>query len=181
MALIGPPNVGLSTHVLVIIVSNRVIFFLDDIYKRGPSGICLRHSRLIWWSFLPISTPPILDMGDCLKERKGDLFLVEKIVDREYPSRTFNQLYRASASIFPSNKGISKLTCTLNGFASSNWQLVEDALVVAGIRRRFWEKLSIIPFLCRSRDSSSSDLIGSTAPSSLFSSSMGGVWGEESD
>ena len=35
--------------------------------------------------FLTINTPPILDMGDCLKERKGDLFPVEKIVDREIP------------------------------------------------------------------------------------------------
>ena len=32
-----------------------------------------------------ISTPPILDMGECLKERKGDLFSVKQIVDREIP------------------------------------------------------------------------------------------------
>ena len=85
------PLVPLLTHngpfcVLVIIVSHRVIPFLDEIYAIGPSGICLKHSRLVCSVFLPINTPPILDMGDCLKERKCDLFLVGKIVDKEIPS-----------------------------------------------------------------------------------------------
>ena len=101
----------------------------------------------------------------------------KKLWTEKYPSRKFNQLSRASASILPSNKGISKLTYTLKGVASLDRLLVQDALAVASIRRRIWVKLSIISFLCRSRASSSSDLIGSLAPSFLFSFAMGGSLG----
>jgi hypothetical protein len=33
--------------------------------------------------FLPVSFPPIFDVGDSLKELKGDLFTIGKIVDKE--------------------------------------------------------------------------------------------------
>ena len=71
--------------VLVIIVSQRVILFPDDIYERGPSGIGLEHSRHILLVFLTLSFPPFFDIGDRLKERKGDLLPVEKIVDKKIP------------------------------------------------------------------------------------------------
>ena len=116
-------------------------------------------------------------MGDYLEEWKSDISMSEKLWTEKYPSRTFNQLSRASASILPSNKGISKLTCTLKGGASRKQLLIEYALDAARIRRNIWVKLSIISFLYRSRPSSSNELIGYPAPLSLFSSAMGGHLG----
>jgi hypothetical protein len=71
------------SHVLVIIVSHRVILLLDRIHKNLPSGIGPKYYRLLCGIFLPVSFPPMFDMGESLKERKGDLFSVEKIVNRQ--------------------------------------------------------------------------------------------------
>jgi hypothetical protein len=71
------------SHVLVIIVSNRIIMFLNNINKKIPSGFGLKHSKLLYGIFLTISLPLIFDMGDNLKEHKGDFFPVEKIGDKE--------------------------------------------------------------------------------------------------
>jgi hypothetical protein len=70
-------------HVLVLIVSNRVILFLYRIHKKIPSGIDPIYSRLLYGTFLPISFPPMFDMRESFKECEGDLFFVEKIVNRE--------------------------------------------------------------------------------------------------
>jgi hypothetical protein len=70
------------SRVLVIIVSNRVILFLDDIHKRVPSGFDPKYSRLLCGFFLTVSLPPMFDMGDNLKECKGDIFPIGKIVER---------------------------------------------------------------------------------------------------
>ena len=86
----------------------------------------------------------------------------------------FNHFSKASASIWPSNTGISKLTCTLNGGALPEWPLDVDAFDVVGNRQRIWEKLSIISFRYRVRASSNNNLIGSPAWSSLVSSAMCG-------
>jgi hypothetical protein len=51
--------------------------------KKSQVGLDLKHSRLLCGIFLPVSLPPIFDMGDNLKERKGDLFPIEKFVDKE--------------------------------------------------------------------------------------------------
>jgi hypothetical protein len=67
------------SHVLVIIVSNRVIFLLDHIHKKIPSGLNPKYSRLLYGIFLPVSFPPMFDMGDNLKECKGDLFSIKKL------------------------------------------------------------------------------------------------------
>jgi hypothetical protein len=93
----------------------------------------------------------------------------EKLWTEKYPSSRFNHLSTTSASINPSNNGISKFTYTLKGIT---WSLDEDASPV-GSCRRICAKLSIISFLCRVRASSSNILIGSPAPSSFFSSPMG--------
>jgi hypothetical protein len=66
------------SHVLVIIVFNRVILFLDGIHKKIPNGFSLKHSKLLCGIFLTVISPPNFDMGDILKERKGDIFHVEK-------------------------------------------------------------------------------------------------------
>jgi hypothetical protein len=76
------PHCGPS-HVLVLIVSNRVILFLYSIHKKIPCGIGPIYSRLLCGTLLPVSFPPIFDMREIFKECEGDLFFVEKIVNRE--------------------------------------------------------------------------------------------------
>jgi hypothetical protein len=71
------------SHVLVFIVINEVVLFLDHIHKNVPSGLDPIYSRLICGTFLPVSFTPIFDMGESLEECEGDLFLVEKIVNKE--------------------------------------------------------------------------------------------------
>jgi hypothetical protein len=73
---------GLS-HVLVIIVTNRVILFLDRNQKKIPSGLGPIYSRLLHGNFLPVSFPPMFDMGESFKESEGDLFPVREIVNKE--------------------------------------------------------------------------------------------------
>jgi hypothetical protein len=68
------------SHVLVIIVYNRVIIFLNDIHKKFPSGFGLRHSRLLCGILLTVFFPPNFDMGENLKEHKGDILSIRKIV-----------------------------------------------------------------------------------------------------
>jgi hypothetical protein len=76
------PQCGPS-HVLVLIVSNRVILFLYRIHKKIPSGLGPIYSRLLCGNFLPVSFPPMFDMGESLKECEGDLFPVGEIMNRE--------------------------------------------------------------------------------------------------
>jgi hypothetical protein len=76
------PQCGPS-HVLVLIVSNRVVLFLYCIQKKIPSGLGPIYSKLLCGALLPVSFPPIFDMGESLKECEGDLFLVGKIMNRE--------------------------------------------------------------------------------------------------
>jgi hypothetical protein len=71
------------SHVLVIIIFPKVIFLLDRIHKKIPSGLSPKYSRILCGTFLPVIFPPMFDMGEILKERKGDLFSVGKIVNRE--------------------------------------------------------------------------------------------------
>ena len=65
------------SHVLVVIFSNNVILFLDDIYEIFPSGFGLKHSIPLYGNLLALSFPPIFDMGDILNEHKGDIFPIE--------------------------------------------------------------------------------------------------------
>jgi hypothetical protein len=71
------------SHVLVLIVSNMVILFLDHIHKKIPSGLDPIYSRFLYGYFLPVSFPPMFDMGESLKECEGDLFPIGKIVNKE--------------------------------------------------------------------------------------------------
>jgi hypothetical protein len=95
--------------------------------------------------------------------------LSEKLWTEKYPSSRFNHLSTTFASISPSNNGISKFASTLKGVA---WPLDEDASPV-GNHRRICGKFSIILFIFCVRASSRNILIGSPAPSYLFSSPMG--------
>jgi hypothetical protein len=76
------PQCGPS-HVLVLIVANRVILFLYRIHKKIPSGLGPIYSRLLCGTLLPVSFPPMFDMGESLKECEDDLFSVGKIVNKE--------------------------------------------------------------------------------------------------
>jgi hypothetical protein len=71
------------SHVLVLIVANRLILFLYRIHKKIPSGIDPIYSRLLYGTFLPVSFPPMFDMRESFKECEGDILFVEKIVNRE--------------------------------------------------------------------------------------------------
>jgi hypothetical protein len=76
------PQCGPS-HVLVLIVANRVILFLYRIHKKIPSGIGPIYSKLLCGTLLPVSFPPMFDMRESFKECEGDLFFVGKIVNKE--------------------------------------------------------------------------------------------------
>jgi hypothetical protein len=71
------------SHVLVFIVSNRVILFLDRIYTIFPSGFGLEHSKLLCGNLLTVSFLPMFYMGESLKECEGDIFPIEEIVHIE--------------------------------------------------------------------------------------------------
>jgi hypothetical protein len=71
------------SHVLVLIVVDRVILFLYRIHKKISSGIGPIYSRLLCGTFLLVSLPPMFDMEESLKECEGDLFLVEEIMNIE--------------------------------------------------------------------------------------------------
>jgi hypothetical protein len=76
------PQCGPS-HVLVLLVANRVTLFLYRIHKNIPSGLDPIYSRFLYGSFLPVSLPKMFYMGERFKECEGDLFPVRKIVNRE--------------------------------------------------------------------------------------------------
>jgi hypothetical protein len=76
------PQCGPS-HVLVLIVAKRIILFLYRIHKKISSGLNPIYSRLLCGNFLPVSFPPMFDMRESFKECEGDIFFVEKIVNRE--------------------------------------------------------------------------------------------------
>jgi hypothetical protein len=71
------------SHVLVFIVANRVILFLDHIHKKISGGLGPIYSRLLGGAFLPVSFSPMLDMGESLKECESDIFPVGEIMNKE--------------------------------------------------------------------------------------------------
>ena len=103
--------------------------------------------------------------------------LLEKNWIEKYPSSKFNHFSKAFTSIWPSNMGMSKLTCTLKCEVPPKWLLDEDAFDAIDIHWRMWEKFCIILFLCGVRSCSSNILIGSSAQSFFFSSTIEGFLG----
>ena len=71
------------SHVLVLIVANRVMLFFYRIHKKIPSGIDPIYSRLLCGTLILVSFPPMFDMREIFKECEGDLFFVKKIVNGE--------------------------------------------------------------------------------------------------
>jgi hypothetical protein len=76
------PQCGPS-HVLVFIFINRAVLFFDHIHKKIPSGLDPIYSRCLCGTFLPVSFPPMFDMGESLEECEGDIFRVRKNLNRE--------------------------------------------------------------------------------------------------
>jgi hypothetical protein len=155
--------------VLDLVASNGIVLFFNGIQEGIPCWGNHKYCIFLYGPLLRVSVPPVLNMGDGLEDYKSNLFPIEKIVDRKYPSSRFNHLSTPFASISTSNNGISKFTCTLKGVS---WPLDEHASPV-GNRRKICAKLSIISFLCHTSSSSSNILKGSHTPSSFFSSPMG--------
>jgi hypothetical protein len=83
LALSGlSPDTSPPSHILVIIASNRVEILLEGIHKGYPGGFSPKWHRFIHRVPLPITFPPIFDMGKGFKEHKGDIFTIRKILDR---------------------------------------------------------------------------------------------------
>jgi hypothetical protein len=78
------PQCGPS-HILVLIVSNRLIPFLYRVHKKIPGGIGPIYYKIFCGTFLPVSFPPMFDMEEIFKECEGDIFPVGKMVNREIP------------------------------------------------------------------------------------------------
>jgi hypothetical protein len=76
------PQCGPS-HILVLIVANRVILFLYHIQKKIPSGIDPIYSRILCGTLLLVSFPPMFNTGERFKECEIDIFPVGKMVNRE--------------------------------------------------------------------------------------------------
>jgi hypothetical protein len=66
------------SHVLVFIVINRVVLFLDHIHKKIPSGLDPIYSRFLCGTFLLVSFPPMFDMEKRLEECEDDHFLLSE-------------------------------------------------------------------------------------------------------
>jgi hypothetical protein len=62
------------SQVLVVIVTNRAILFIDRIHKKIPSGFIPIYSKLLCGTLLPVSFPPMFDMEERFKECEGDFF-----------------------------------------------------------------------------------------------------------
>lgn len=69
--------------VLLIVASNKVVLLSEGIKKICPSGFSSKHFELLYDMLLTLSLPPIFDTGNNLKECKGDIFSIWKIVDGE--------------------------------------------------------------------------------------------------
>jgi hypothetical protein len=76
------PQCGPS-HILLLIVANKVILFLYCIHQKIPSGIDPIYSRLLCATLLLVSFPPMFDMGERFNDCEGDVFPVWKMVNRE--------------------------------------------------------------------------------------------------
>jgi hypothetical protein len=71
--------------VLVLVASNVVVLFFNGIPEGIPYGDDHKYCRFLYGPFLRVSIPPVLNMADELEERKSNIFLVEKIMDRKIP------------------------------------------------------------------------------------------------
>ena len=124
--------------IFVLIAPHKVILFLYAISEWIPSG-CGREQRgFLFILLLTIGFPPIFEWGVALRSAKIIFSRAEKSWTEKYPSRKSNHLSTSSASIWPSNTGMSKFTCTLKGLAPPEWLLDVYASSVASLLLKDW-------------------------------------------
>jgi hypothetical protein len=70
------------SHVPVFIVINRIVLSFDRIHTKIISGLDPIYSRFLCGTFLPVSLPPMFDMGESLEECEDDIFPIGKILSR---------------------------------------------------------------------------------------------------
>jgi hypothetical protein len=71
------------SHVLILIVANRVIFFLYHNHKKISIGLGPIYSKLLCVRLLPISFKPMFDIVESFKKCEGDIFPIGKIMNKE--------------------------------------------------------------------------------------------------
>jgi hypothetical protein len=64
-------------HVLVLIASNRVVLFFNDVLKGIPCRGHHKYYRFLYVPLFRVSILPVLNIGDDLKECKSNLFPIE--------------------------------------------------------------------------------------------------------
>jgi hypothetical protein len=62
---------------------SKIVLFFDGIHKKVPSGLDPLYSRFLCGTLLPVSFPPMFDMGESLEDCEGDLIPVGKILNKE--------------------------------------------------------------------------------------------------
>ena len=71
--------------VLVLVASNRVVFFFNGIMEGITCRGNNKYYRFLYGPFLRVSIPLVLNMGYGLEECKSNIFVIKKIVDRKLP------------------------------------------------------------------------------------------------
>jgi hypothetical protein len=71
--------------VLVLVASNMLVLFFNDIPKGISCGGDRKYCKFLYVPLVTVSTPPVLNMGNSLEEGKSNVFRVEKILDRKIP------------------------------------------------------------------------------------------------
>jgi hypothetical protein len=79
---------GCPSHIMVIIASNMVEILLEGIQKDCLGGLSPEWCRFICGVPLPVTFPPIFDMGKGFKEHKGDFhrkFFLNRVITSIQP------------------------------------------------------------------------------------------------
>ena len=72
---------GGPSSLLVLVASNRAVLFFNGNPEGIPCGVDRKYSRFLYGPLLRVSIPPVLNMGDDLKECKSNIFPIENFVD----------------------------------------------------------------------------------------------------
>jgi hypothetical protein len=109
--------------VLVLVASKGVVLLFNGILEEIPCWGNQKYSKICYGPLLRVSYQS-LTCGMTLRSKKVIFSLLKKLWIEKYPSSRFNHLSTTSASISPSNNGVSKFTWILKGVA---WSIDEDA------------------------------------------------------
>ena len=101
--------------VQVVITYNMVVLFLNSILNKYQVTMTVNNKGSSVSFCSQKVSHQYLTWGMTLRSAKVIFSLFEKLWTKKYPSSRFNHLSITSASIWPSNIGITKLICTLKG------------------------------------------------------------------